>query len=117
MKSHVQDSKKDQMYLATTCNECQTNPTPATDTTDWRYVCGEVGHLTIKCKQAKKESSCSNNTRAVPQMQGLNFSKLSNLLKSPFIFCTYTQTENTRTAVLLAPYALKMRAANLIRYL
>ena len=39
------------------------NYTPSSDGTDRRcYICGEVGHLAVKCKQAKKESSCPQNT-------------------------------------------------------
>ena len=78
----------------------QTNSTQITDTTDRRcYVCGEVGHLAMKCKQAKKKSSRPSTTQAVPKAgtQGL---KAVKSIKKPLDFLySDLDSENSDSSV------------------
>ena len=65
-------------------NVRQSSYTPSSDTTDRRcYVCGEVGHLAIKCRQGKKESSRPQNTTPVTTKLGAKGLKVVKSVEKP----------------------------------
>ena len=91
-------------------NVRQSNHNPSSDSADRRcYVCGEVGHLAIQCKQGKKESLHSQNPKP-----GAKASRQLNLLKCHWTCCSLIQTVRALTEVLVQ-YVLKIKVVNLAR--
>ena len=75
----------------------QTNPS---DTTDRRcYICGEMGHLAMKCKQSKKESLRPNITHVVPKAGGPQGLKAVKSVKKPLDLLYSEDSEHSDSSV------------------
>ena len=83
-------------------NVRQNNYSPSSDTTDKRcYMCGEVGHWAVKCKQGKKESSRPPNTAQATPKSGTKGLKAVKSIENHWTCCTPIQTMRALIVVLV----------------
>ena len=103
VKGHMQESKRPnppRYNIYSRTDKRQTNSTQITDTTDRHcYVCGEVGHLAMKCKQAKKESSRPSTTQAVPKAGTQGLKAVKSIKKPLDLLYSDSDSEHSDSSV------------------